>query len=76
MTFEEYTKEEFKKGEKKFDKIEMKIDDIKLELHKIHIALEVDKQIRDAKTKRSALISGGIMSLIISILSHIFKGVF
>lgn len=76
MGFDEYVKDEFRKHEKIHDKLEHDLNDIKLHLHKIQIALEVDKQLRASTTKRNALVSGGIISFIVSLASHLFKGLF
>lgn len=76
MEFDDYVKDEFRKHEKLHDKLEHDLNDIKLHLHKIQIALEVDKQLRASTTKRNALISGGIISFIVSMASNIFKGFF
>lgn len=76
MNFEEYVKEEFKNGERKFDKIDVKLDLMQDQLKDIEIALKVDEKLRASKQRNSAILYGGLMSIIVGIATHILKGVF
>lgn len=75
MDFEEYVKEEFKNGERKFDKIDTKLDMMQKQLMDIEVALKVDEKLRASKQRNSALLYGGIMSVIVGVVTHLLKGV-
>jgi predicted metalloenzyme YecM len=75
MNFEEYVKDEFKNGEKKFDKIETRLEIIHKQLTDIEVALKVDEKMRASKQRNSAMLYGGIMSIIVGVVTHLLKGV-
>lgn len=74
MNFEEYVRDEFKKGEKKFDKIETKMEIMDDKLDDIRIAMKVDEKLQAARMRNNGIIYGGISSLIVGLLLHLAKG--
>lgn len=76
MNFEEYVKDEFKNGEKKFDKIETRLEIIHKQLTDIEIALKVDEKLRAAKMRNAGLLYGGIISIVVGVATHLIKGAF
>lgn len=75
MNFEEYVKDEFKNGEKKFEKIETKIDLMSKQLIDIQVALKVEEKLQAAKARNAGLLYGGIMSIVVGLVTHLIKGV-
>lgn len=67
MDFETYVKEEFKKTERKVDVLNEKVD-------KLMIFMAVEQAENRKKSKLSAMLIGGIISLIVSVASAFIKG--
>ncbi len=74
MNFEEYVEKEFKNGEEKFTKIEGKLDLVNKQLIDIQVTLRVDEKMRESKAKNAGMLYGGIISIVIGVVTHLLKG--